>query len=482
MERTLVIVALLLSLSVLGSKASGRLGVPALLLFLGLGMLAGQGGLAVLNFSDLTLAQWVGVLALVFILYSGGLDTEWHRVRVVLKQGVLLSTLGVLFTALLTAVFAVALGFAPLEGLLLGAIVSSTDAAAVFTVLRSRDVRLKGELEPLLELEAGSNDPVAVFLTFGAIALIQLPESPVWMLALMAVVQFALGSLAGLGIGYGAVWVINHIRLRFDGLYAVLTVAVVLFCYGATAALGGNGFLAVYLCGLMMGRSNFIHKNSIMRFHDSIAWLMQIVMFLVLGLLASPARLGAVAVEALAITAFLLFVARPASVFLVLAGSPFNLREKLLIAWVGLRGAVPIILATFPLLAGVAMAERIFDIVFFIVLVSVLLQGTTVLLVGRWLKLTLQPSRLRAELVPPIAQSLVAVVVPERGVVAGQQIVDLRLPSEVIVVRVLREGQSIAPHGGVELEEGDVVLLVGEPALLKQARRILETRRANPFV
>ncbi len=481
MEGALVIVALLLTLSVLGSKASGRLGVPAMLFFLALGMLAGQSGLGALRFVDLTLTQLVGVLALVFILYSGGLDTDWRRVRAVLREGVLLSTVGVLATALLTAAFARLLGFTFLEGVLLGAIISSTDAAAVFTVLRSREVRLKGELEPLLELEAGSNDPFAVFLTFGAIALIQAADVSIWTLAPMAVVQFALGGAAGFAIGYGAVRLINHIRLRFDGLYAVLTTAVVLFCYGATAMLGGNGFLAAYLCGLVMGRADFIHKNSLLRFHDSIAWLMQIVMFLLLGLLVSPQQLGMVAGKGLAVTAFLLLVARPASVLLVLAGSRFNLRERLLIAWVGLRGAAPIILATFPLLAGISKAEMIFNIVFFVVLVSVLLQGTTVLPVGRLLNLA-APPRARGNPNLTATYGVSTVVVPQRGAVAGQQIVDLRLPPEVIIVRVLRDGQTIVPHGGVELEEGDVVLLVGEPALLEQAKHVLEMRRANPFV
>ncbi|MDW8396768.1 MAG: cation:proton antiporter, partial [Anaerolineae bacterium] len=264
LEQWLVVVAVLLVLSVFGSKASGRLGVPALLFFLALGLLAGPEGILGIAWRDLAVIQAVGVIALIYILFSGGLDTSWSHIRPVLWSGILLSTVGVLLTALLMAVFAVlALGFTLLEGLLLGAVISSTDAAAVFAILRSKEVRLRGNLEPLLELESGSNDPVAVFLTLSALRLLHRPEAGLLDLVPFFVTQFLVGGALGVVGGYGAIYLVNHARLRFDGLYSVLTVAVPLFIFGLTALLGGNGFLAVYLAGLMMNRRDFIHKNSL---------------------------------------------------------------------------------------------------------------------------------------------------------------------------------------------------------------------------
>ncbi len=278
-EYILLGVAVLLLLSVIASQATGRLGVPALLLFLVIGMLAGSDGPGGIYFDDPWLAQSLGVAALAFILFSGGLDTRWEDVRPVLWKGVALSTLGVFITAILVGWFATtALDFSWLEGLLLGAVVSSTDAAAVFSVLRSRNVSLKGQLKPLLELESGSNDPMAVYLTIGFIQLLSQPAASMMDLIPLFLQQMTLGAAFGYGIGKAMVWIVNRVRLEYEGLYPVLTVSLVLLDYGATSALGGNGFLAVYLAGLVMGPSDFIHKRSLMRFHDGLAWLMQIAM------------------------------------------------------------------------------------------------------------------------------------------------------------------------------------------------------------
>jgi potassium/hydrogen antiporter len=385
-DYVLLAAAVLLILSVLASKASGRLGVPALLLFLGVGMLAGSDGPGGVHFEDAHVAQSLGVVALVFILFSGGLSTEWESVRPVLGKALGLATAGVLLTAVFVGLFAAkVLGFSLLEGMLLGAIVSSTDAAAVFAVLRSRSVGLKGELRPLLELESGSNDPMAVFLTTGLIGVLGGQGESLGGLIPSFLKQMALGALLGVGMGRAAVTVLNRLRLEYEGLYPVLSLALVLFTYGVAYAVGGNGFLAVYLAGLVMGNDDFIHKQSLMRFHDGVAWLMQIAMFLVLGLLVFPSRLVPVAAAGLAVSLFLMLVARPASVFVTLAFARGGWREKAMVSWVGLRGAVPIILATFPLLAGLPQAETIFNLVFFIVITSVLLQGTTLPRAARWL-------------------------------------------------------------------------------------------------
>jgi cell volume regulation protein A len=383
-QSALLVVSLLLLLSVLAWKIAGKLGIPALLLFLGLGMLAGSDGPGGIYFDNAQLAQAVGIVALVLILFAGGLETRWSVVRPALGGALLLSTLGVLLSALVVALFSAWLLHAsPLEGLLLGALISATDAAAVFSVLAARNLHLSGQLLPLLELESGTNDPMAVFLTLGLIRLLSEPETPLLSILLLFVQQMGIGLVLGLVIGGLAIWLIRRLHLDVEGLYQVLTIALALFTYAATALLSGSGFLAVYLVGLLLGNSRVEGIERIGRFHDSLAWLMQIAMFLILGLLVFPSRLPAVALAGVLITLVSVLVARPLAVLLALLPlRRMPLREKLFVAWVGLRGAVPIVLATFPLLAGLPRAELLFDLVFFVVLASVLLQGTTVPLVG----------------------------------------------------------------------------------------------------
>src|SRR5690606_34648461 len=277
----------------LANKVSGRLGVPALLIFLLVGMLAGSEGPGGIYFDDPWIAQAVGVIALTYILFSGGLDTRWSEVRPVLPQAAVLSTIGVLLTALLMAglaivVFEVSL----LEGFLLGAVVSSTDAAAVFSILRTKRASLKGMLRPLLELESASNDPMAVFLTIGAITLLLNPNLSPLILIPLFIQQMAVGGLIGYGMGKAMVYLINRLKLEFEGLYPVLTLALVMMTYGVTASLGGSGFLAAYIAGLVLGNSMFIHKNSLMRFHEGSAWLMQIALFRTLGLVGFRSHLS----------------------------------------------------------------------------------------------------------------------------------------------------------------------------------------------
>jgi cell volume regulation protein A len=473
-ERVLLIAAVLLLVSVLASKATGRLGVPSLVIFLGIGMLAGSDGIGGIYFDDAFVAQFVGTVALAFILFAGGLDTVWRQVRPVLTPALLLATLGVFISAGILGVFAwQVLGFSLLEGMLLGAIVSSTDAAAVFTAMRARSTKLKGAVEPLLELESGSNDPMAIFLTMGLTMLIVTPGAQVINLAPQFLWQMGAGAAFGLGAGWLAVQIINRVRLHVDGLYIALTIAAMLAAYAGTAILGGNGFLAVYIAGIYMGQQNFVHKRSLMRMHDGLAWLMQIAMFLTLGLLVFPSQLPAVAVPAIAAALVLMFVARPIAVFICLAFSRFNWREKLLISWVGLRGSVPIILATFPLLAGVPKADTIFNHVFFIVVVSVLLQGTTISLVARWLGLQAPPARQRMSFSEHVANAIVEIPVNEASQAAGKQIVELRLPPSALIVSIAREGETFVPNGSTVLEPDDVLLVVSDPATCNDVRRQL---------
>lgn len=466
-EHLLLIAALVLILSVLASKFAVKTGIPALLLFIGLGMLAGSDGIGGIYFDFPWATQAVGVLALALILFSGGMDTEWQSIRGVLRQGALLATVGVALTALTVGVFAsLVLGFTFAEGVLLGAIISSTDAAAVFAVLRGKDVQLKRRLKPLLELESGSNDPMAVFLTIGMIALIMTPNASPLSLVPLFVLQMGIGAGVGFGMGRALLWAINRLRLEYEGLYPVLTIAGALLTYGAAASLGGNGFLAVYLIGLMLGNSNFVHKRSLLRFHDGVAWLMQILMFLTLGLQVFPSRLPSVAVDGLLVALFVIIIARPLSVFISLAGARMSWREKAFVSWVGLRGAAPIVLATFPLLAGVGTADTIFHLVFFIVLTSVLLQGTLIIPVAK--RLGVYAAHARPSLSPlayvmrdgEISDNLLEIAVTPDAPAVGQQIFDLGLPSGVLVALIGRGRDLIVPGGSTVIEAGDKLLIV----------------------
>ncbi|MBZ0295052.1 MAG: potassium/proton antiporter, partial [Anaerolineae bacterium] len=383
----------------------------------------------------------------------------------VLPEGLLLSTVGVAITALAVGWLATTfLGFSWITGILLGATMASTDAAAVFSVLRGKSVGLKGKLKPILELESGSNDPMAVFLTLGMLQLITLPDTPVTALLGMFVVQMSLGALVGIAVGYLMLAAINQLRLEYDGLYPVLTLSFVLLCYGLANILGGNGFLAIYLCGLVLGRSDFIHKNSLSQFHDGLAWLMQIGMFIVLGLQVFPSRLLDVALTGLVVAGFMIFIARPLSVFVALTPlRSTNLREKVFISWVGLRGAAPIILATFSQIAAVEVPIPIFDLVFFVVLVSVLLQGTTIVPVARWLGLyeieQPQPS-LMARIMQGSQVTDYLIEVQAGANVEGQRVVDLALPDGTLIVLINRGSRILIPQGRTLITEGDQLLVL----------------------
>jgi cell volume regulation protein A len=392
-ELIFIVFSTLVIVSILTIKLSNRFGIPSLVLFLAIGMLAGSDGLGGIYFDNPSLVQSLGIIALVLILFAGGLDTEWAEVRPILWQGLSLSTIGVLLTALLVGVFVSWVqGFTFLEGLLLGAIVSSTDAAAVFMVLRARNARFPQRLIQLLEFESGSNDPMAVVLTIALIRLLTEPATSFGELVLFFVMQMAVGTVIGIAMGEIMRRSFNWLDLELEGIYPVLSVALALLTYGLTAFLHGSGFLAVYLAGLVMQRKPFTHQQSILRFHDGLAWLMQVTMFLMLGLQVFPARLVPIAWAGLLISLFLIFVARPASVHTALAFSPMSYREQTLVAWAGLRGAVPIILATFPLLAGVKQADTIFHMVFFIAVTSVVMQGTAIPWITRALKIKATPS------------------------------------------------------------------------------------------
>lgn len=484
-EQVMFVGAGLTLAGVLSSKLSSRLGIPALTLFLALGMLAGTDGPGGLEFDDAAAAQAVGVAALTLILFDGGLGTRWGQVRPVVAQGVTLATVGVVVTGGVTGAAAIWLLDLPLEvGLLLGAIVSSTDAAAVFSVLRSRRTGLHGGIQPTLELESGANDPMAVFLTLGLVDLVAGSASSWTELLPAFAAQAGLGALGGIGAGHLGRTLLNRIDLGSDGLYPVLSLVLVALTYSGTALAGGSGFLAVYLCGLWLGNRDVIHGNSIARFHDATAWLAQIAMFLVLGLLVSPARLTSVAGSALAVTAVLVFVARPIATAVSLTPFRVPARHQAVVAWIGLRGATPIILATFPLVEEIPRSQTLFDVVFFVVLTSVLVQGTTVGPVADLLRVTSPaPPRRPSPLEPgrplPDGTALRQLVIDADAFADGRSVVELHLPQRALLVLVERDGTYLVPTGATRLRARDVVTLLADDGTFATTQRLLAQGRAD---
>ncbi len=467
-ENVLLIGSLLLLISIIAGKTSYKFGVPTLVLFLLIGMLAGSEGIGGIRFDDPQIAQFIGIVSLNFILFSGGLDTNWSSVKPIMWQGFSLSTVGVLLTAVSLGTFVwLITDFTIYESLLLGSIVSSTDAAAVFSILRSKSLALKANLRPTLELESGSNDPMAYVLTIAFLGLVVNQELSAWSIIPLFLQQMVLGAAAGLIFGKLSKIVINKIRLDFEGLYIVLVIALMFITFSATDVIGGNGFLAVYICAVYLGNQDLIHKKTIMKMYDGLAWLMQIVLFLALGLLVFPSQIIPVIGVGLLISLFLIFIARPLSVFISLTPFKLRRRKRFFISWVGLRGAVPIVFATYPLLAGIAKADMIFNIVFFISLTSVLIQGTTLSAIAKWLHVALPE---KAKAMTPTDAFLAErpktimreIVVTENCFAAGRKIVDLHFPATAIIALIKRQDKYITPSGATRIEAGDILIVLSD--------------------
>lgn len=476
-EAALLIGSALVLASIATMLVFKNLGIPALALFLAVGMVAGSDGLGGIHFDDKDLARSLGIVALVVILFSGGLDTDWERSKPVFPQAVGLATLGTFLTACFVGLLTYfVFGGELLPHLLLGAIISSTDAAAVFSILRIRKLGLPKHLSATVELESATNDPMAVFLTVGLLQYMS-ADADAAGISLLFVKQMGLGAVLGLAFGKGMVLLVNRMKFPSDGIALVFTVAFAFLAFSVTDRLGGSGFLAVYITGLIAGNSNLKLKRSLIRFWDGQAWICQIGMFLVLGLLVFPTELPGITREGLMIAAFLMLVARPAAVFLTLSFSKLGFREKGFLSWVGLRGAVPIILATFPFSAGIPEAGYIFNIVFFIVLTSALLQGSTLHLAARIFGLE-EPEHTRAnapiELTPSEgfqAESL-DFILPRQSSLVGKAIVDLGLPPDTAIVMISRQDRFLIPGGGTQLKEGDVITLIADPVNIGRIKEI----------
>ena len=469
-ENALLVGAVIWFVSILLSKTGYKFGVPVLLVFLLIGMLLGVDGLGI-QFDNYKYAQIIGMVALTVILFSGGMDTKFSDIKPILAAGAVLSTFGVLLTTLFTGLFIFGISHAfshvvqiPLTlALLLAATMSSTDSATVFNILRSQKMGLRNKLQPLLEFESGSNDPMAYMLTIVMIQVIQGGETAdveVWRIILNFVIQFGFGLIFGYLLGKGCVWVINKINLQNKSLYPILMLSFIFFIFSFTNLFSGNGYLAVYVAGIVMGNSRLAENRSISSFLDGVTWLVQIVMFLVLGLLVNPHEMFKIALPALIVGVFVILVGRPLSVFLCLL--PFKgigKRSKIFVSWVGLRGAAPIIFATYPVVEGVPGAAFIFNMVFFITLTSLIIQGTTITKVADMLKLSTVKDDGPENFGVDIPEELNTIM--QQEVVRNEAYLrDYPLPEGTLVMIVERKNKYIVPNGKLFLKKDDKLLLI----------------------
>ena len=473
-ENILLIGSILLFVSIVVGKTGYRFGVPALLLFLLVGMLFGSDGLG-LQFHNAKIAQFIGMVALSVILFSGGMDTKFKEIRPILSPGIVLSTVGVFLTALFTGLFIWYLSgmswtnihFPLITSLLLASTMSSTDSASVFAILRSQKMNLKHNLRPMLELESGSNDPMAYMLTIVLIQFIQSDGMGTGNIIGSFIIQFLVGAAAGYILGKLAILILNKINIDNQSLYPILLLSFVFFTFAITDLLRGNGYLAVYIAGMMVGNHKITFRKEIATFMDGLTWLFQIIMFLMLGLLVNPHEMIEVAVVALLIGVFMIVIGRPLSVFLCLL--PFRkitLKSRLFVSWVGLRGAVPIIFATYPVVANVEGSNLIFNIVFFITIVSLIVQGTSVSFVARLLHLSTPLEKtgndFGVELPEEIDTDLSDMTITMEMLNEADTLKDMNLPKGTLVMIVKRGDEFLIPNGTLKLHVGDKLLLISE--------------------
>ncbi len=483
-ELVLFVISILFFLSILAGKAGYKFGVPALLLFLAVGMAFGSDGLGI-QFENTQVAQVIGTVALCIILFSGGMDTKISEIRPIIPQGVVLATLGVLLTAVLTGLLTwwvlgmtmASAGIGLTTSLLLAATMSSTDSASVFSILRSKGLNLKNNLRPMLELESGSNDPMAYILTITLIEIVQMGGTPNYLSAFgLLFLQLIIGGLAGYALGKLAVRVINKLDIDNASLYPILVFTFCIFIFSFTYFIKGNGYLAVYIGGLVIGNTRFVHKRSSVNFFDGMAWMSQLLMFLTLGLLVNPHELIPIIIPGLIISFLMILITRPLSVFITLL--PFRkmqFKDKAFVSWVGLRGAVPIIFAILVLAQDIPHARLIFNIVFFCTLVSLIVQGSSLSQMAIWLGLAEKPSELKKmknfdlEFSDEIKSVTTEITITANSLRSGNHLMDLAIPENTLVVMVKRDDKFFIPTGKTVLQEFDKLLIItdNQEALLK---------------
>ena len=481
----ILIAGLLLAIGLAAAKVADRVRVPGLLLFLGLGMLAGSEGIGGVEFDDAELTRTLGTIGLVLILFEGGLSAGWTEIRPVLGTAVSLATLGTVLTALITGAAAIWLfDLGTLEGLILGSAVAATDSAAIFAVLRGS--RLRRRLARALEGESGMNDPVALLLVVGFIDWIEMTDYGVDDMALTLAGKLALGLAIGFVVGHAARWAFRNLDLPSPGLYPVASVATAALAYGVAEIVHGSGFLSVYVAALILGTGVVPAKQTTIAFHQGLSWVSQISLFFLLGLLVFPSQLGDVAAEALLLSAALMFVARPLAAVVASALAPFDMRERLMLGWAGLRGAIPIWLATFPVIAGVEGADQIFNAIFFVVVTSTLIQGATFEPLAQRLGLTstepaLPRPLIETGIIRPLGGETLVWRVATGDAAVGHMIKDLGLPREALVNLIIRGETAIPPRGSTEIEAGDELHVVVRSEQHGEVEAITERWRTGPL-
>lgn len=473
MESLIFLFSLMLIIGVLATKFSTRLGLPALVLFL----LVGMGLNRFIFFDNVQLTQLIGIMALIIILFDGGAQTKWQHVRPVIGATSVLATFGVLITTVITGFAAMyILDFSLLEGMLFGAIVGSTDAAAVFSVLGNKNI--KKRLTSTLEVESGSNDPMAMFLTIAFIELIQLPDSTIWQAIGDFFVEMGLGLIVGLILGKLTVLLINHIKLVTTGLYPVLAMGMATLSYVIADALGGSGLLAVYVMAVLVGNSDLMYRFTILRFNEGFALMMQILMFILLGLLVFPGELLEVFWQGIILSIILMFLSRPIAVFISMIFMKYNAKEKLFISWSGLKGAVPIVLATYPVIAGIENGQLIFNVVFFVVLISALVQGSTLSWLASKLGLkggTDEGSKPSMELINlgNTDSEIMEVSITDLSPAVNTSLIDLELPKNTLIIGLVRKKELLTPTGITVLAKGDTLYVLSNKKNREKAKEVL---------
>ncbi len=481
----ILIAGSLLAAGIAGAFLADRIRIPGLLLFLGLGMLAGSEGIGGIHFDNAELTRTLGTIALVLILFEGGITSGWPEIRPVLGSAASLATIGTALTAAIAGIAAkLIFGFSTLEGMLVGAAIAATDSAAIFAVLRRST--LKKRLARSLEGESGMNDPVALLLVIGFIEWIQKPDYGAADMLGLLVAKLALGIAIGLALGWLAVRILDRISLPTDGIYPVATIAVAALAYGLAEVAHGSGLLAVYLTALALGSANIPAKRTVVSFHEGLGWVSQIALFILLGLLIYPSALGDIALKGIALSAVLIFVARPLAAFAATALAPLNARERLMLGWAGLRGATPIWLATFPVVAGIRSGDEEFAIVFFVVVSSTLIQGASFEPLARRLGLTTDEPALPKRLlesgrIRKLGGDVIAYRLPEGAAAAGHRVRELELPREALVNVIVRDGHAIPPRGSTQLQEGDELHILVRSELRDEVEAQTQTWAKGPI-
>ncbi|WP_117169958.1 potassium/proton antiporter [Paraliobacillus sediminis] len=481
-DSLILLFATLFILGVFTTKLSSRFGVPALVLFIMIGMIIGSDILGIIYFDDAQTAQVIGIFALIIILFEGGLQTNWSDLKPVMKPALSLATFGVLLTSAIIAVAAkYILDIDWLLAMLFGAIVGSTDAAAVFAVLKEQPI--KKRIGTTLEAESGSNDPMAVFLTVAIIELITNPNTNIFWLIMTFFLQIGLGLLLGILFGKVAVIAINKINLDSSGLYPIFAISFALLAYGITSAVNGSGLLAVYVLAIVMGNAEIAYRFSVFRFSEGFAWMMQIVMFVILGLLVFPSELfeWEIILQGITISIILMLVARPIAVAISTIYMHFTRKELIFLSWAGLKGAVPIVLATFPLLAGVEGSQQIFNVVFFIVLTSCLIQGTTIAPLAQKLglfgpKKTTPIHTLELISLGKANAEMIEYEIEEDAAIVGKTLNDIPFPTDTLVNAIIREEQLVTPTGDTTIAAGDFLYMLTSRKSKKALRLLLNSK------